>query len=108
MEQKMIVAIVRTQAVEKLEGRLIDMGSPGFSISEVKGCGEYANFFNPDWKVTHARIEIVAQQSKVDDIVAAILDSAHTSMTGDGIVAVLPVEKLYRIRTKTEVSAGTN
>lgn len=74
----------------------------GVSVTKVKGYGEYANFFNPNWMVTHSRIEIFTEKAKVEEIVAAIMDIAHTSMPGDGIVAVLPVEKLYRIRTKSE------
>ncbi|MBW4055614.1 MAG: P-II family nitrogen regulator [Proteobacteria bacterium] len=103
MELKKIVAIVRNQVLEKIEGRLVDMRVEGISVSKVKGYGEYANFFNPNWMVTHTRIEIFTQTSKVEGIVAAIMDLAHTGTAGDGIVAVLPVEKLYRIRTKSEV-----
>ncbi|MDD5107484.1 MAG: P-II family nitrogen regulator [Desulfuromonadaceae bacterium] len=99
----MIIAIVRNQVLENLEGRLVDMHVKGMSVTKVKGYGEYANFFNPDWMVTHTRVEIITESAKVEAIVDAIMDTAHTSMSGDGIVAVLPVEKLYRIRTKSEV-----
>lgn len=102
MELKKIIAIFRNQSLESVEGRLVDMRVKGFSVSKVKGFGEYANFFNPDWMVTHTRIEIFTEQSRVEEIVAAIMDVAHTGTAGDGIVAVLPVEKLYRIRTKSE------
>lgn len=102
MEPKQIVAIFRNQSLENVEGRLVDMRVKGFSVSKVKGFGEYANFFNPDWMVTHTRIEIFTEKAKVDEIVTAIMEIAHTSMPGDGIVAVLPVEKLYRIRTRSE------
>lgn len=105
MELKKIVAIVQTHVLENVEGRLVDMGVKGISVSRVKGYGEYANFLNPDWFVTHARIEIFTEKSRVDEIVAAILEIAHTGASGDGIVAVLPVEKLYRIRTKSAVTA---
>ncbi|MDD2581810.1 MAG: P-II family nitrogen regulator [Desulfuromonadaceae bacterium] len=103
MELLKIVAIVRNQVLENIEGRLVDMRLKGISVTKVKGYGEYANFFNPDWMVTHIKIEIFTEQAKVDEIVAAIMDIAHTGMAGDGIVAVLPVKKLYRIRTKSEV-----
>lgn len=102
MELKKIIAIFRNQSLENVEGRLVDMRVKGFSVSKVKGFGEYANFFNPDWMVTHTRIEIITDQSRVEEIVSAIMDVAHTGTAGDGIVAVLPVEKLYRIRTKSE------
>ncbi len=44
------------------------------SVLEVKERGEYANFFNPDHKTTHARIEVVTQMEKVDAIVVAVTD----------------------------------
>lgn len=106
MELRNIVAIIQNQVLDKVEGRLVDMAVKGISVSRVKGYGEYANFLNPDWLVTHARIEIFTQESRVDEIVAAILEIAHTGTPGDGIVAVLPVEKLYRIRTKSEALPG--
>ncbi|HUU60172.1 MAG TPA: P-II family nitrogen regulator [Phycisphaerae bacterium] len=32
----------------------------------------------------------------------AIIETAHTGKAGDGFIAVLPVEKVYRIRRKAE------
>jgi nitrogen regulatory protein P-II 1 len=98
-----IVAIIRNEALEKVEGRLVDMRVKGISVTRVKGYGEYANFLNPDWMVTHSRLEIFAEQARVDEIVAAVMEAAHSGMEGDGIVAIIPVEKLYRIRTKSEI-----
>ncbi len=103
MDIMKIVAIIRNEALEKVEGRLVDMRVHGISVTKVKGYGEYANFFNPDWLVTHARLEIFTEEGKVDEVTTAIMEVAHTGMEGDGIVAVIPVRKLYRIRTKSEV-----
>lgn len=99
-----IIAIIRNEALEKVEGRLVDMRVKGISVTSVKGYGEFANFFNPDWLVTHSRLEIFAEQSRIEEIAAAIMDAAHTGMEGDGILAIIPVEKLYRIRTKSEIT----
>jgi nitrogen regulatory protein P-II 1 len=104
MELRKIVAIIRNESLDKIEGKLVDMRVRGISVTKVKGYGEYANFFNPNWMVTHSRIEIFTDDSRVDDIAAAIMEAAHTGMEGDGIVAVIPVAKLYRIRTKSEVA----
>ena len=104
MELKKIVAIIRNTELEKVEGRLVDMRVKGISVTKVKGFGEYANFFNPDWMVTHSRIEIFTEEARVDEIVSVIIEIAHTGMEGDGIVAVIPVEKVYRIRTKSQIS----
>ncbi len=104
MKLRKIIAIVQNQVLEKVEGRLIDLRVKGISVTKVKGYGEFANFFNPDWLVTHSRIEIFTEEARTDDIASAIMEVAHTGMEGDGIVAIIPVEKLYRIRTKTEIS----
>ena len=42
----------------------------------------------------------------VDPTVQAILAGAHTGTVGDGKIFVLPVEKIYRIRTKEEDQAA--
>ena len=52
--------------------------------------------------MTHARLEIYCEVSRANGIIQAIMDAAHTGSAGDGIVALIPVEKLYRIKSKTE------
>jgi len=103
MELRKIVAVIRRLELEKVEDQLRKSGVTGISVSPVKGSGEYANLYKPDLMVTNAKIEIFAEQSRVDEIVTTILETAHSGVAGDGIVAVLPVEKLYRIRTKAEI-----
>lgn len=106
MSFKKVTAIFRCDSCEKVEQELQEIGVHGFSISKVKGYGEYADLYSKDWLVTHARIEIFTEESKTDKIVETIMEAAHIGMEGDGIIAVLPVEKLYRIRTRSEVTAG--
>ena len=105
MEFKKIVAIVRNQVLEDVEDRLTSMHVKGISVTRVKGYGEFSTFIHPEWKFTHARIEIYTELSMVDPIVDAILKSAHVGAPGDGIVAVTPVEKLFRIRSKSPMTA---
>jgi nitrogen regulatory protein P-II 1 len=105
MEFKKIVAIVRNQVLESVEDRLFSMRVKGISVTRVKGYGEFTTLIHPDWRFTHARIEIYTEQSMVDPIVEAILDAAHVGAPGDGIVAVTPVEALYRIRSKSHITA---
>lgn len=106
MSFKKVTAIFRCDSCEKVEQELQEIGVHGFSISKVKGYGEYVDLYSKDWLVTHARIEIFTEESKTDKIVETIMEAAHIGMEGDGIIAVLPVEKLYRIRTRSEVTAG--
>jgi nitrogen regulatory protein P-II 1 len=52
--------------------------------------------------VTHARLELYCEASRANVIGQAIIDAAHTALAGDGIVVVIPVEKMYRIKTTAE------
>jgi len=98
MELKKITAIVRTGCLEAVENSLQTIGVAGITVTRVKGYGEHSNFFSNGWYCTHARIEIYTEQTRVHEIVSTVMDAARTGRRGDGIVAVLPVEQLYKIR----------
>jgi len=102
MNYRKVTAIIRRDVLEKVERKLQEMGVRGISVTRVKGYGEYADFYSRDWLVSHARIEIFTTESQADVIAKAIMEVAHVGLEGDGVVAVLPVEKLYRIRTRSE------
>jgi len=103
MNYRKVTAIIRRDVLEKVECILQAMGVQGISVTKVKGYGEYADFYSSDWMVSHARIEIFTDKAQAEPIAQAIMNSAHVGVEGDGIVAILPVEKLYRIRTRSEV-----
>ena len=98
MELKKINAIIRASSLEAVEARLRSLGVPGLTITKVTGFGEYANFFSSTWKSTHARIELFVEATDTQSIVSAIADAAHTGTAGDGIIVVLPVDSVCRIR----------
>lgn len=104
MSYQKVIAIIRNNVLEKVECKLQEMGIRGISVTKVKGYGEYANFYSKDWMISNARIEIFIDEARADAIVNAIMEAAHVGIEGDGIVAVLPVEKLYRIRTRSEAT----
>jgi len=54
---------------------------------------------------SHARIEIFIGKDRVEAVANAILEAAHQGLPGDGIVAVLPAEQVFRIRTKSVAGA---
>jgi len=102
MELRLVVAIIRTLALEAAEESLKELGVRGLTVTRAKGFGAYANLFSGDWLVDQVKIEIYAERDRVESIVAAILNAAHSNSPGDGIVAVLPVEKVYSVRTRCE------
>jgi nitrogen regulatory protein P-II 1 len=103
MELIHIIAVIPIFTFEKVEKELQRIGVKGLTVTRVRGYGEHKDFIRDDWLCTHIRIEIFEQKARGDEIAAAIMETAHTGTSGDGIVCVLPVEKIYRIRTKSEV-----
>jgi nitrogen regulatory protein P-II 1 len=101
MEFAKVVAIIRPEVCRKVERKLKEVGVPGISISDVKGYGEYADFYRDGWLVDHVRIEIFCNSDKAEDLAERIMDAANTGLEGDGIVAVIPVQSVYHIRTRT-------
>ena len=98
-----VTAIIRCEVLEKVEQRLQELGARGISVSRVKGYGEYANFYSTDCMTAHARVEIFISTQRAEVITQAIMDAAHSGTAGDGIVAVLPVNQVYRIRHRAAV-----
>ena len=97
-----VIAVVRADALEAVEQKLIGIGVRGLTVVKVKGLGRHANFFSRDWLSEEAKLEIVAHEDRVDAITRAIMEAAHTGDPGDGIVTVLPVSSFHRIRTRSE------
>ena len=103
---KLITAIVKPftlpdirQALEQQEVRgLTVTASQGFGQrrghSEVYRGAEYATDFVPKVK-----LEVVAADDHVEDIINAIVDAAYTGKIGDGKLWVTPVEDAIRVRT---------
>jgi len=102
MSFKKITAIVRTNLLDKVENALKELGVPGVSVSQIKGYGEYSDFYARDWMVTSARVEVFIDTECVEAAVQAIMQAAHTGLEGDGIVAITDVEQIFHIRTKEE------
>lgn len=108
MELRKVTAIIRTEFLERVENRLEEIRVSGITVTHVKGYGEYANFYTltHDLLVRHARIEIFTEKSRAEEIAREIVEAAHSGTPGDGIVVILPVERIFRIRTKTEPPYG--
>ncbi|MBI4194372.1 MAG: P-II family nitrogen regulator [Betaproteobacteria bacterium] len=104
MDIKLIIAVIRRDKLEEVETRVRDMGVERVNVSKVKGYGEYHDFFARNWMVEEVRIEIFTKKEEVEAITAAVMDAAHTGLPGDGVVAVVPVERLYLVRTRSEAT----
>ncbi len=104
MNYRKVTAIFRLALLGNVVKKLQELGVKGVTVTKVKGYGEYADYYAKDLLTTHARVELFVEKKEAEIIAQAIMDVACLDMEGDGVVAILPVEKLYRIRTKTEVA----
>ena len=110
---KLIVAIVRPEQLSDVLEALFHAEVRGLTISRVHGHGgemeHVENYRGTTVKMALAekvRIEIGVSNHFVEPTVRAILSAARTGEVGDGKVMVLPIEKIYRIRTVEEDQAA--
>jgi nitrogen regulatory protein P-II 1 len=106
---KLIVAIIRPEKLNEVLEALYRAEVRGLTISRVRGHGgeteEVETYRGMTVKVElhdKVRIEIGVSDPFVQPTVKAILSAGATGEVGDGKVFVLPVEKVYRIRTGEE------
>jgi len=104
---KKIEAIIKPFKLEEVRDTLTAIGVEGMTVTEVKGFGrqkgqteiyrgsEYTVDFLPKVK-----IELVLSDGKVDQAIAAIIESARTGKIGDGKIFVSALEQAVRIRTE--------
>jgi len=103
---KLIKSIVRPNKVDEVKDALEKLHISGMTVTEVRGHGKQkghtAIYRGKEYNVSllpKMKIEVVVQDSIVDDAIKAIIQAARTGEIGDGRVFVLPVETTYRIRT---------
>ena len=103
---KLITAIVKPFTLPEIRQALEQQEVRGLTVTESQGFGqqrghsegdrgaEYATDFGPKVK-----LEVVAADDHVEDIINAIVDAAYTGKIGDGKLWVTPVEDAIRVRT---------
>jgi nitrogen regulatory protein P-II 1 len=108
-----VEAIIRHFKLEDVKDALHAKGISGMTVTEVRGFGrqkghtetyrgaEYAVDFVPKVKV-----EVVASDELVNDVIDTIVKTARTGQVGDGKIFVSQLSNVVRIRTgETDKSA---
>jgi nitrogen regulatory protein P-II 1 len=110
---KLVVAIIRPDRLGSVLEQLYKADVQGVSISRIHGHGGERENVETYRGTTvkmglseKVRLEIGVSNHFVETTVEAILEGAHTGAVGDGKIFVLPVEKIYRIRTREEDQAA--
>jgi nitrogen regulatory protein P-II 2 len=103
---KLITAIIRPFKLDDVRKSISDVGVQGVTVTEVRGFGrqrghteiyrgaEYAVEFIPKTK-----IEIAVEDSLMDLVIEAIINSSKTGKVGDGKIFVFDLAQVVRIRT---------
>jgi len=103
---KKIEAVIKPFKLEDVKDALAEIGITGMTVSEVKGYGrqkghselyrgaEYVVDFLPKIKM-----EMVVDDSMVDQVVNTVVEAARTGKIGDGKIFVSDISKIVRIRT---------
>lgn len=103
---KLIVAVIRPEKLNEVLEALYQADVHGLTVSRVHGHGgetdrvETYRGTTVKMELTEKiRLEIGVSEGFVEATVQAILESARTGEVGDGKIFVMPVERVYRIRT---------
>ncbi|MDO8347126.1 MAG: P-II family nitrogen regulator [Rugosibacter sp.] len=102
---KEIKAIVRPSKLHKIRDAFRQLpGFPGMNVSHVEGCSAHAGAEQHDTLkeeltdfTKKLRIEIVAPDEMLADILSIIQRVAHTGQAGDGVLWVTEVQEFRRL-----------
>jgi nitrogen regulatory protein P-II 1 len=110
---KLVTAVIRKDKLNEVLTALFAKEITGITVTKVQGHGgetetvETYRGTTVKMELTEkVKLEIGVTEPFVQKAVDAILKTARTGEVGDGKVFVIPVEKIYRIRTGEEDAAA--
>lgn len=103
---KKIEAIIREEALQDVKEALRAIGIVGMNVFEVHGHGRQGGV-QLEWRGTSYQMDmlpklqlnVVLSDHNVEATIEAITRAARTGKEGDGIIFILPVDDVVRIRT---------
>ncbi len=103
---KRIECIIRPMKLDQVKIALGEIGVTGMTVCDVRGSGRHGgqreSFRGAEYTIDlphKVRLEMIARDEDVDEIVETVLTHARTGERGDGKIFVLPMEEAVRIRT---------
>ena len=103
---KKVEAIIKPFKLDEVKDALSEVGIQGMTVTEVKGFGRTGgkkevyrgSAYVVDF-VPKVKVEIIAKDDMVQQILSTIAEAAKTGRIGDGKIFVTPVDEVIRIRT---------
>lgn len=104
---KRVEAIIRPIKLDEVKIALGEIGVTGLTVCDVRGSGRQGghreSFRGADYTIglpLKVKLEIIARDEDVNEIVATVERHARTGESGDGKIFILPVDDAVRIRTE--------
>ena len=104
---KKIEAIIKPFKLSNVKDALHELGISGMTVIDVKGFGRQrgstggmeTNDSYDDEFLAKMKLEVIVEDSQVDEVINGIKSSAYSGKIGDGKIFVSNIEQVIRIRT---------
>lgn len=103
---KLIKAYVRRDMFEGVRQSLCREGFQSMTVMEAEGMGSYCDPEDkhpslrfPALHSKMVKLEMIAEDDHTDPIIEIIQKQGSTGHRGDGVIIVLPVQRLIKVRT---------
>ena len=103
---KLVTAIIQPHKLDSVREALTDLGVNGMTVSEVRGYGRqkghkevYRGAEYTIAYITKLKIEVAVTDDRLEPVIAAIREGAHTGKIGDGKIFVVDLLQAMRVRT---------
>ncbi len=109
MSMKELILLIRPEKLELIKEILDNFHCGGMTISTVMGCGtqrgtvetvnEIKGFKTNINLLPKIKVEVVVEESIVEDVILAVRDKVATGNVGDGKIFIRSMDDAVRIRT---------
>lgn len=106
---KLIKAYLRMEMFENVRQCLCREGYQSMTVMEAEGMGSYCDPEDkhpslrfPALHSKMVKLEMIAEDDHTDPIVEIIQNEGGTGHKGDGVIIVLPIQRLIKVRTGEE------
>jgi nitrogen regulatory protein P-II 1 len=103
---KLVTAVIKPFKLDEVRSALETFGVQGMTVSDASGYGRQKGhtevYRGAEYTVDlvpKSRLEILVDDTDVDDVVDVVVKAAQTGKIGDGKVWVTQVEAVVRVRT---------
>jgi nitrogen regulatory protein P-II 1 len=103
---KLITAVIKPFKLDEVRSALETFGVHGMTVTDASGYGRQKGhtevYRGAEYTVDlvpKSRLEILVEDTDVDDVVDVVVKAAQTGKIGDGKVWVTSVEAVVRVRT---------